>query len=208
MSEVKEKKRRDKPKTPTMAFKNGAWTCPLCECRVEKKDEYFLYEGLHYCATCTAQKKKMIEDHKVWLEMCEYIRYKILGYDDTMLFPKKLALRLQGMRNGVFIKKGKADSQVDYTYQIIYYTFILKTQDIKYAFSRTRFKDEGHKINYMMQIIEGSINDVVLRIKSNEQNKKKIDEMQIENTDIIENTEDTNYIRKKKESNIPMDEFW
>ena len=110
-------------------------------------------------------KEKMTEQEKKdWNELYQYVKLEILGYDKDMKIPNYLALRLKGLKNGKFMCNNKTNNFADYTFEEILLTFkINKIAIINATKNTVKFKDEKHRINYIMAIVENKINDVALR---------------------------------------------
>ena len=124
-------------------------------------------------------KKKMTEkDKEDWKKLYDYIKYDILGYPSNIQLPKMLVLKLKGLERGQDVANNNCNLNASYGYDIILLTFKLKRNDILKSFKYKNFKTEQAKINYMMAIIQNSINDVYLsiqQIKQQEQNIESID---------------------------------
>lgn len=125
--------------------------------------------------------EKMTEQEiKDWKELCSYVKKDILKYDDSIKFPKFLILRLKGLKNGKFMANNKTEPLANYTFSEILLTFkankiyldnILKNDQ--------KFKDEKHKINYIMTIIESKITDIALRYRRVEDSKLRGENIEI-----------------------------
>ena len=100
-----------------------------------------------------------------------------------MKFPKYLALRLQGLKKGQHIANNNIDDQAHYDDYTILCTFkICKTKIIDYLHKNaTKIKNEQHKINLIMKIIEPEINDVYLRLRNAKRMSKHINEKSFDN---------------------------
>ncbi|MCD3275578.1 hypothetical protein [Clostridium botulinum] len=119
-------------------------------------------------------------EHQKFLELCEYVHTEILEYSKDIKFPKHLALRLRGLQKGQFIAKNNAKPLANYDYEAILLTFKMCKFDILSKIrQKDNFKDEKHRINYMMVIIEDKINDVVLKIEKNKKAKRKSELIEI-----------------------------
>lgn len=112
-----------------------------------------------------AYKHKEVE----WFDkLYEYIK-GIIGYHTEQQLPKSLITRLQDLRNGTMVIRGKGrvnKSKEGYEYPIILDTFLSCGDSIRWAFENKTFTNEQNKINYMMAIIDSSINDNYIRFKS------------------------------------------
>ncbi len=139
------------------------------------------------------------------MELCEYVKKEILEYDDEMKFPKILALRLKGLSNGVFIANTNIRPLASYEFEDILLTFKMYKLDILIAIrDKSKFKDENHRINYVMVIIENKLNEVVIKRKKIEKEKSRAESVEIQNNDVK-----ANYIRKtKSKKNDKFKDLW
>ena len=140
-------------------------------------------------------KEKMTEQEKKdWNELYQYVKLEILGYDKDIKIPNYLALRLKGLKNGKFMCNNKTNNFANYTFEELLLTFKIHRITILNAIKNTtKFKDENHRINYMMAIIENKINDVALR---NREIKFEIEKSK--GIEINLNDNKANYIHKTK----------
>lgn len=146
-------------------------------------------------------KKDSQED---WIELYEYVKKDILGYTEDMKLPKRFVLRLQGIHKGVFIGNKNIPSQAEYSYKTILLTFKIKKLDIIIGMKNNTFKDENHKINYIMSIVESAINDTVIKMK----NAKKAEEAAIQ-VEIQDSENKATYKKKTKENkNKRLNDLW
>ena len=113
-------------------------------------------------------------------KLYQYVK-KILGYNDDMVLPKFMVLRLKGLTEGKFMANKKTKSKANYDYYTIYLTFIYCRDKIQKALQTKKFTNEQNKFNYIMAIVENNINDVVIKLK----NAKKVEE-KIEKTEIVD----------------------
>lgn len=150
--------------------------------------------------------KKMTEQEKEdWNELYEYVKLDVLGYMDKKI-PQSLVLRLKGLSEGKFMANKYTKPMANYSFKQILTTFKLHKFEITNGFKNNEktFKDENHKINYMMVIIEKKINDVVDKMNRVEKSK-----VQGENVEVNANEEKAEYKTKTKEvkSNI-LNDLW
>lgn len=138
-------------------------------------------------------EKKVIQAK--WIELCEYIKKEILQYDDGMKFPKHMVLRLKGVHKGQHIINNNASAMAEYSFDIILMTFKIHKFDILSAMSKHKFKDEQHRINYIMAIVENKINDTYLRMKKVEKAQENAEEIEI---NIVDENEKAEYKPKTK----------
>ena len=125
---------------------------------------------------------KMTEkEKKDWDELYQYIKIEIFEYDKSLKLPKYMILRLKGLKEGKFMANKKTTSMANYEYQHILYTFKINKMKIKQIVRSQDFKNEQHKFNTIMIIIEKEINDVVNRLKQVVKSEEKIEKMKFEN---------------------------
>lgn len=136
-------------------------------------------------------------------DLCEYVRKDVLGYNDDMKLPTKFILRLQGLRKGQFVANNRIEPLANYSCEDILLTFKLKSFDIKTALSTKTFNSENHKFNYIMAIVESSINDVVLKKINTDKVSEKI---QVFNVNIEEEPK-AEYKKKTKSKKIDLDSW-
>jgi hypothetical protein len=151
----------------------------------------------------------MAQDPK-WVELYNYIHDKIMMYDNTIKLPKFIILRLQGLKNGTYIGNKKQKKMAEYDYDTILITFKICRPQILNMLekNKTTYKDEQHKFNAIMCIIDKEINNVVLKLKNAKKSEEKIIEMNLEN----QTHESANYISRSKDikKNIKeeLEELW
>lgn len=144
------------------------------------------------------------EEKNEWEELYKYVKKDILGYSEDMKLPKRFILRLQGLHKGVFLANKNIPNQAEYSYRVILLTFKMKKFDIMVGMKNNTFKDENHKLNYIMLIVEGSLNDTVLRMEKLEKEKVKAGEIEINI-----NEEKAEYVKKTKETkNKRLKDLW
>jgi hypothetical protein len=153
--------------------------CKYCRTRITQnkaikivindKNNYFC-SAEHY----NLWNKKYEEDKKEYNDFCElyeYIRQDIFGYSITQKLPKSLVTKLQDLRNGTVrgaeTKGGNVivNSKEGYIYPVIHQAFKEKYDDIVWCLKNKTFTNESHKINYIMTIVDGYLNDALLIYK-------------------------------------------
>lgn len=144
---------------------------------------------------------KTREDQE-WIELCEYVKKEILEYDDNMMFPKYLALKLQGIKKGQHIANNNIQAQAHYDDRTLLYTFKLcKKKIVTYLHkNEKKIQDEQHKINLIIKMIEPEINDVYLRLQEAEKVKARVENGSFDN----QSNTGADYIKKTKEVNDKM----
>lgn len=148
--------------------------CRICGKQLTVKTAYkIVYKGknVYFCSEPESwdwleEQKEIERDTGVWNLLYGFIKVEILQYRAEQNLPKYLCERLQDMRNGTTFEMGRGKvqrSKVGYPYGVILETFKLKKDDILYSFRTKSLANERQRINYMMAIIDNSINDVYER---------------------------------------------
>ena len=142
------------------------------------------------------------KDNKDWLELCAYVKKEILEYDDNMMFPKYLALKLQGIKKGQHIANNYIQAQAHYDDKTLLYTFKLRKKKIVSYLHQNekKIKNENHKINLIIKMIEPEINDVYLRLQEVEKIKTRVEKGSFDN----QGNSGAEYVPKTKEVNDKM----
>lgn len=145
---------------------------------------------------------KKDNDHNQWLELCKYVHKEILEYDENMKFPQYLALKLQGIKRGEHIANNNIDPQANYDDYTILCTFKLcKHKILDYLHKNEgKIKDEKHKINLILKMIEPEINDVYLRLQRVKQVEDRVKSQDFDN----QLSDSADYVRKTKDVSEKM----
>jgi len=150
---------------------------------------------------------KMTEkEKKDWDELYQYIKIEIFEYDKSQKLPSYMVLRLKGLKEGKFMANKKIISMANYEYNHILYTFKINKMKIKQIVRSQDFKNEQHKFNTIMIIIEKEINDVVNRLKQVVKSEEKVENMKFEN--IIHEGAEYKNKSKNKILNNELEELW
>ena len=120
-----------------------------------------------------ARKKMTKEEKKAWDELYTYVRKNVMGYDDNQALSSTMVLRLKGLMTNKFMENGNITSTANYSYDTILNTFKYSSLDINRALRTNNFKDEMHKFNYILKIVEKNINTVYMRMKNVEKAKEE-----------------------------------
>lgn len=150
-------------------------------------------------------KKKMTEKEKQdWEGLYFYVK-KLLGYDENQALSSTMVLRLKGLLTNKFIENNNIESTANYSYETILNTFKFCSTDIQKALRFNNFKDEMHRFNYILKIVEKNINTVYLRMRNVQKTKEEA-----KNTTInTANHTGAEYQRKTKEtSNKLLNDLW
>lgn len=123
---------------------------------------------------CMSQQEKQEFD-----DLYEYVKKNILCYDSEQILPKNMVLRLRGLRNGKFIDNNSIPDLGMYSYKLILLTFKSCTLDIQKGYRSNSFKDEMHKFNYALKIVENNINDIYSRLQNTKKSEEKLETMDL-----------------------------
>lgn len=126
-------------------------------------------------------KKKMTEQEKrAWEELYYYVKSNIMGYDENQALSSAMVLRLKGLLTNKFMENNKIESTANYSYETILNAFKYSSLDIQRALRTNNFKDEQHKFNYVLKIVEKNINTVYVKMKNIERAKEEAKNTTIE----------------------------
>lgn len=108
-----------------------------------------------------------------WDNLYQYVKKNIMGYDDNQALSSAMVLRLKGLLTNKFMENNNIESTANYSYETILNTFKFCSLDIQKALRVNNFKDEMHKFNYVLKIVEKNINNVYVRMKNVEKAKEE-----------------------------------
>jgi len=149
---------------------------------------------------------KMTQEEKEnFDELYQYVKKEIFEYTDQSL-PKYMILRLKGLAEGKFMANNNIKSISKYDYRHILYTFKINKMRIKEIVKSSNFKNEQHRFNTIMLIIEKEINDVVNRLKQKVKSEEKIEKIDLRNM-TNEGAEYTNKTKDRKTLE-ELEELW
>ena len=134
-------------------------------------------------------------------KLYHYVK-KILGYNEDMVLPKFMVMRLKGLQTGKFYANNKTKTMANYDYNTIYLTFVYSKDKIQQALQTKKFDNEQNKFNYIMAIVQNNINEVVIRLKNAKKAEQKIQTAEIPDYDIKvdKNKEHSNQPNKSKDT--------
>lgn len=119
-------------------------------------------------------KKKMSEKEKRdWESLYTYVKSNIMGYDENQALSSTMVLRLKGLLTNKFMENNNIESTANYSYEVILNTFKFCKLDIEKALRTSNFKDEHHKFNYILKIVEKNINTVYMKMKNLQKAKEE-----------------------------------
>ena len=120
------------------------------------------------------EAKKLSEQEKLdWDELYKYVKVNIMGYDEDQALSNTMVLRLKGLLTNKFIENNNIASTANYSYKTILNTFKYSSLDIQKALRTNNFKDEMHKFNYILKIVEKNINTVYVKMRNAEKAREE-----------------------------------
>jgi len=125
-------------------------------------------------------KNKMTEKEKRDWENLYYHVKNVMGYDENQALSSTMVLRLKGLLTNKFIENNKIESTANYSYETILNAFKYSSLDIQKALRTNNFKDEMHRFNYLLKIVEKNINTVYMKMKNAEKAKEEAKNTAIE----------------------------
>lgn len=149
-------------------------------------------------------KKKMTEKEKQDWESLYYYVKNIMGYDENQALSSAMVLRLKGLLTNKFMENGNIASTANYSYEVILNTFKFCSADIQKALRTNNWKDEQHKFNYILKIVEKNINTVYMKMKNLEKAKEEAETIDMADTAKYVNT----FKKRDAKKNSRLDELW
>ena len=126
-------------------------------------------------------KKHMSQqDKEDWESLYEYVRHNVLGYDENQSLSRPMVYRLKGLLNNKFMANNNIKDTANYSFRVVLNTFKFCMPDIKRGLQNNSFRDEGHKFNYVLKIVEANLNTVYLQMKNADKVKKEIEDKKID----------------------------
>lgn len=126
-----------------------------------------------------AKKKMTDQEKRDWEELYNYVK-NLLNYDENQSLSKAMVLRLKGLLSNKFMENNNIQSTANYSYQTVLATFKSCSPQVQKALRTNNFRDEQHKFNYILKIVESNINDVYLRMKNIEKAKEEAKNVVVE----------------------------
>lgn len=150
------------------------------------------------------RKKMTKEELQSWENLYYYVKDNLMGYDSNQALSSTMVLRLKGLLTNKFMENKKTKDTANYSYETILNTFKFCSPELQRALRNNNFRDEQHKFNYILKIVEQNINNVYLRMKRAEKAKEELES--------VDTSQTTNYVNtfKKKERKINkrLNELW
>ena len=143
-------------------------------------------------AEAKVKRKKMSEEEKEqWDELYSYVK-GLMGYDDKTSLSRTEVLKLKGLTRGQFIANNNQQELAEYSFYEILVTFKICKFDIIRGFRSNSFKSNGHKFNYMIKNVEGSLSTVRERLRNRQQAEQKMESIEVTEESAIK------YVNKNK----------
>ena len=120
------------------------------------------------------------KDIQDWDNLYQYVRFNIMGYDENQALSTQMVLRLKGLLVNKFIENNSIKDTANYSYETILNTFKFCSPTIHNALRTNSFKDEMHKFNFILKIVERNINDIYIRMKNIEKAKEEAKNTSVE----------------------------
>lgn len=120
------------------------------------------------------------KEKRDWDALYTYVKSNVMGYDENQALSSTMVLRLKGLLSGKFIENGNIADTANYSYETILNAFKYSSLDIQKALRTNNFKDESHKFNYILKIVEKNINTVYMKMKNTEKAKEEAKNTTIE----------------------------
>lgn len=151
------------------------------------------------------KKNMSAKEKKDWENLYYYVKSNIMNYDENQALSNTMVLRLKGLLTNKFIENNNITSTANYSYEVILNTFKFCSVDIQKALRTGNFKDEQHKFNYILKIVEKNINTVYMKMKNVAKAKEEAANTTIDTT----NYTGAEYQRKTKETNNKLlNDLW
>lgn len=126
--------------------------------------------------TTKKTNKMSPQELEAWNALYQYVKDEILKYDQSQSLSKEMVLRLKGLSSGQVYASGKQKALANYSYETILNTFKYCQSDIQRVFRNVTFRDEMHKFNTVIKIVEKHVNDVYIRMKRMKQTESQTQE--------------------------------
>lgn len=156
---------------------------------------------------------KLTEEEKRYRdELSDYVRKEIFGYEQRgFATPNLFWVRVNGFLTGRTYGNLELSAENKYyTYKDILATFKYCKPEIMRLYNRMSFKNEAHRINTTMKIIDENIVTVKQMMEKSEQQSKKMESIKselLEQYQVAEDTKDT-YKAKSTQVDESLEEFF
>lgn len=138
-------------------------------------------------------------------ELYRYVKTEVMNYDSKQSLPSSFVLGLKGLATGKVVENKRQKDRANYGYEIVLLAFKLSKNKISYAIRTKDFKSEQQKFHYIRKIVEDELNNAYLLNKRYEEEKSKVDQINISN---LANNQNANYIKKTTKVNDKLKDLW
>ena len=138
-------------------------------------------------------------------ELYRYVKTEVMNYDSKQSLPSSFVLGLKGLATGKVVENKRQKDRANYGYDIVLLAFKLSKNKISYAIRTKDFKSEQQKFHYIRKIVEDELNNAYLLNKRYEEEKSKVDQINISN---LANNQNANYIKKTTKVNDKLIDLW
>ena len=138
-------------------------------------------------------------------ELYRYVKTEVMNYDSKQSLPSSFVLGLKGLATGKVVENKRQKDRANYGYDIVLLAFKLSKNKISYAIRTKDFKNEQQKFHYIRKIVEDELNNAYLLNKRYEEEKSKVDQINISN---LANNQNANYIKKTTKVNDKLKDLW
>ena len=138
-------------------------------------------------------------------ELYRYVKTEVMNYDSKQSLPSSFVLGLKGLATDKVVENKRQKDRANYGYDIVLLAFKLSKNKISYAIRTKDFKSEQQKFHYIRKIVEDELNNAYLLNKRYEEEKSKVDQINISN---LANNQNANYIKKTTKVNDKLKDLW
>lgn len=143
------------------------------------------------------------KEKEEWDALYTYVK-NILGYDENQSLSRNIVLRLKGLTVNKFMENKNQKDTAHYSYSVILNTFKFCCMDIQRGLATNSFRDENHRFNYIVKIVESNINTVYNRMKNSERAKEVTQSVNIDSVSY----EGAEYQIKTQKTNDRLKDLW
>lgn len=116
--------------------------------------------------------KMTLKEKEEFDELYQYVRRRVMGYDENQSLSRTMTLRLKGLKVNKYIENRNIKDTANYSYSVILATFKYCILDIEKSFRTKNFDNEMAKFNYAMAIVESNLNTVYNRLRTSAKAKE------------------------------------
>ena len=144
------------------------------------------------------------EEKEMYEKTIDWINHNIFQYNNNMIASPYLRKRIKELAYN-------KDGEQMYTFKMILYAVMTHADEIKWAFSNKDFKNESHKINYLMVVIGNDMNNIKSKVLEH-QRQQQIATQQMENAQVLADNNvllgSNRYIRKTEDISERLKDLW